>query len=442
MSENIIKDLGNGLIVRSASNEDTDELATFNSNIHRDEGEDEPNEFIDAWVRMLMTGSHPTVKPSDFTVVIDTTTNKIVSSLNLIPQTWSYEGIEFGVGRPELVGTDPEYRHRGLVREQLNIVHQWSEERGHKMQAITGIPYYYRQFGYEMCLNLGGSRIGYRPHVPKLKEDEKENYTFRPAAPDDIPFISAVYNHAVKRSLIACVRDDAVWQYDIFGKSEKATAAWMIIETLEAEPVGFCVHANEMWGPNIHLWEYELYPGVSYLDVTPSVIRYLDATGLALAEKNEKVEYSGYTFGLGGEHPVYEALPERMPRVGKPYAWYIRIPDLPDFLTHIGPALEKRLAESPAVRHTGDLKLSFYRSGVKLSFEKGVLKGVEVYKPENNEDSDVLFPDLTFLQVLVGYKSFTELSDSLPDCAGRNDHGRALATFLFPRVASYVWAIN
>jgi hypothetical protein len=36
--------------------------------------------------------------------------------MNLISQIWAYEGIPFGVGRPELVGTLPEYRNRGLVR--------------------------------------------------------------------------------------------------------------------------------------------------------------------------------------------------------------------------------------------------------------------------------------------------------------------------------------
>jgi len=441
MSEKFYKDLGNGLVLRTATIEDTDDLATFNSNIHRDQNADEPNPFVDAWVRDLMKGVHPTLKPSDFTVVIDTKTNKIVSSLNLIPQTWSYEGIEFGVGRPELVGTDPEYRHRGLIREQFNVIHQWSKERGHKMQAITGIPFYYRQFGYEMCLNLGGSRIGYRPHVPKLKDGEKESYAFRPATPDDIPFITSVYNHAVKRSMITCVRDKAIWDYDIFGKSEKTQAAWRIVETLDAEPMGFCVHTKEMWGPNIQLWDYELKPGASYLDVTLCLIRYLDARGRELAEKKEDVEYAGYNFGLGGEHPAYEALPERMPRVGKPYTWYIRIPDLPDFLNHIHPVLEKRLAESPACGYTGELKLSFYRSGVKLSFEKGLLKEVIGYIPKSLEDNDVLLPDLTILQMLTGYKTFTELDDSHPDCGAHSDHGRALAKFLFPQKASNVRAI-
>jgi len=442
MSNQIFKDLGGGLILRSATIEDTDELATFNSMIHKNEGEEEPNEFIASWVRDLMTKPHPTMKPSDFMVVVDTRTNKIVSSLNLIPQTWSYEGISFGVGRPELVGTDLQYRRRGLVREQFKVIHKISEERGHKMQAITGIPFYYRQFGYEMCLNLGGSRIGYRPHVPKLKDDEEEKFKFRAAIEKDIPFIAEVYNAAIQRSMIACLRDYEIWHYDIFGKSEKARGAWMIIETPEGEPLGFILHAPEMWGPNIQVWGYELKPGVSYLDVTPSAIRYLEATGLELAEKKEKIELQGYGFGLGGEHPAYDALPERMPRVGKPYSWYIRVPDLPDFLYHIRPVLEKRLAESPAVGYSGDLKLSFFRSGVKLSFEKGSIKAVEDYQPKTSEDGDAFFPELTFLQLLVGYASFTELSDSLPDCFARNDHGRALAKFLFPKQASNVWGLN
>jgi hypothetical protein len=440
---NIInKELGDGLILRNATIEDTDELAIFNSNIHKDPGQEEPNEFVDAWVRNLMTKPHPTLKPSDFTVILDTKTGKIVSSMNLIPQTWSYGGIEFEVGRPELVGTDPEYRRRGLVREQFNVIHQWSEERGHKMQAITGIPFYYRQFGYEMCMDLGGSRVGYRPHVPKLKDDEKEKFAFRPATLEDIPFISMVYNYVIKRSLIACVRDEVTWKYDIFGKPEKATAAWMIITTREGEALGFCLHAKEMWGPNIQLWGYELKPGVSYLEVTPSLIRYLEKIGLELAKKKGDIELQGYSFGLGGKHPAYDVLPERMPRMGKPYAWYIRVPDLPDFLNHIAPVLEKRLAESPAVGFTGALKLNFYRSGVRISFEKGVVKGVESYNPLSAEDGDVLFPDLTFLQLLVGHTSFAELSDSLPDCDARNDHGRALIKYLFPKKTSNVWALN
>jgi predicted acetyltransferase len=79
----------------------------------------------------------------------------------LIPQTWTYAGVPFGVGRPEAVGTDPDYRRRGLIRMQFEVLHGKSAAMGHLVQGITGIPWYYRQFGYEYALDLDGGRIPY-----------------------------------------------------------------------------------------------------------------------------------------------------------------------------------------------------------------------------------------------------------------------------------------
>src|SRR5512135_1012049 len=123
-----------------------------------------------------MSGKHPTFGVGDFTIVENSQTGEIVSALNLIPQTWTYAGIPFKVGRPELVGTLPEYRNRGLVRKQFEVIHQWSKENGDMLLGITGIPYYYRLFGYEMAMNLGGGRAGFPTHIPRLDEGEGEPY--------------------------------------------------------------------------------------------------------------------------------------------------------------------------------------------------------------------------------------------------------------------------
>lgn len=61
----------------------------------------------------------------------------------------------------------PEYRRRGLVRAQFDVIHQWSAARGQLVQVISGIPFYYCQFGYEMGLALSGGR-GHRPAVDWL----------------------------------------------------------------------------------------------------------------------------------------------------------------------------------------------------------------------------------------------------------------------------------
>ena len=159
-----IMDMSDGLVMRRSSAADTDRLAEFNGRIHGDDAEDAA--AVAAWTRDLLRNPPPAFSPNDFVIVEDPSTGEIISSLNLISQTWTYEGIPFGVGRPELVGTKPDYRGRGLVRAQFEVIHEWSRQRGELVQAITGIPYFYRQFGYEMGLDLGGGRGGFEPQVP------------------------------------------------------------------------------------------------------------------------------------------------------------------------------------------------------------------------------------------------------------------------------------
>jgi len=167
--QKIIRDLGDGLVLRRATREDTEALVTFNARIHGNLEKEERDERVGAWTRDLMERPHPTFDVGDFTIVEDTRSAEIVSSLNLISQTWTYGGIPFGVGRPELVGTHPDYRNRGLVRAQFETIHQWSAERGEKIQAITGIPYYYRLFGYEMARNWAAAGSATCPMFPNWK---------------------------------------------------------------------------------------------------------------------------------------------------------------------------------------------------------------------------------------------------------------------------------
>src|SRR2546423_1458805 len=160
-------DLPDGLLLRQSRADDVDALAAFNADVHR-AGAPEPAAWVAGWTRDLMRGNHPTHSPDCFTIVEEKATGRIVSALNLISQTWSYAGIPFGVGRFELVGTHPEYRRRGLIRRQFEQVHRWSAERGELVQGITGIGWYYRQFGYAYALDHTGARHLPAHQVPKL----------------------------------------------------------------------------------------------------------------------------------------------------------------------------------------------------------------------------------------------------------------------------------
>jgi hypothetical protein len=440
-TKNIIRDLGNGLILRHSSPADADALADFCGRIHSDSGFDQPDIYIAAWVRDLLTRPHPTFHPDDFTVVEEVSTGRIISTLNLISQTWSYEGIAFGVGRIELVGTLPEFRNRGLIRLQFDEVHQWSKERGELVQAITGIPFYYRQFGYEMAIDLDGRRYGHEAHVPKLKDGQQELYRVRPAREADLPFIARTYDEICKRDMIVCERTPELFRYDLSRQDiEDAYIVTRIIEDKTGEPVGVLKHLSFVGNGSLTAYFYELKSGVSWLEVTPSVVRYLWQTGQEFAKAAGKI-CTSFGFALGERHPAYATIKERLPDVHDSYAWYVRVPDLLGFLNHIKPALEKRLAESIATGYSGEIRINFYRSGLRLGIDHGQIT-IEPWKPGPHPDEgNIAFPNLTFLQMVFGYRSYEELHYAFPDCWCDGDHVRVLINTLFPKKTSNIYPI-
>ena len=189
---------------------------------------------------------------------------------------------------------------------------------------------------------------------------------------------------------------------------------------------------------------YEVIPGVSWSAVTPTVARYLFTTGLAYAARDNKQDkFAAFGFCLGDEHPVYQVLHDNLPHVQKPYSWYVRLPDLPGFLRHIAPVLERRLSSSLLAGHSGVLTLTFYRTGLRMVFEKGKLVTVEPWKPNpQGHSGDAAFPDLTFLQLLFGYRSLDELKYAFADCWYDSDEVYALLNSLFPKQSSDIWAIS
>jgi hypothetical protein len=441
-TKKIIRDLGNGLILRRSSTADADALADFCARIHSDAGPDQPDLYIAAWTRDLLTRPHPTFHPDDFTVVEETATGRIVSTLNWISQTWSYEDIKFGVGRPELVGTLPEFRNRGLVRLQFDEVHQWSAERGEQVQAITGIPFYYRQFGYEMAIDLDGRRLGHTAHVPMLKEGEQEPYHVRVATEADAPTIAEIYNEIRKRYMVVCERTPELFRYDI--SREDIAGAYVMtrmIEDRNGNIVGSLKHVSHAANGSLNMFYYELKPRISWLDVTPSVIRYLWKTGQEYAKRDGKT-FTSFGFALGEQHPAYDAIKDRLTDVRGSYAWYIRVPDLPGFLNHIKPVLERRLADSIAENYSREIKISFYRTGLRLVLEQGRITIIEPWKPSlHPNEGNIAFPNLTFLQLVFGYRSYEELHYAFPDCWCDDDEVRVLLTAMFPKKTSNIYPV-
>ncbi|MBI5305862.1 MAG: GNAT family N-acetyltransferase [Chloroflexi bacterium] len=424
--------LGDGLVLRTATLADVEPLAKFSGEVF---GRDHFDENAAAFTREYIT-AHPAVGASNVFLVEDTVAHKIVSTMLLIPQTWSYAGIPFAVGRPEMVASDPNYRRRGLVREQFDTLHALSAAMGHQLQGITGIPYFYRQFGYEYALDLSGGKLLTFDAIPGLKAGEPEPYRLRAMTYDDLAFAQSLYARDCARSLVACPRTDAYWRYLLdVSPDSYCKCPFNIIENAEGRAVGYVVTTREL---GMNAWygtfEFAVIEGQSMRAVMPTVLRAMKVMALDEGKKQNK-EIKGLYLNLGRAHPAYDAMPELPTRMRSVYGWYIRVTDVPAFIHHVAPALETNLQQSAFAGHTGEIKINEYRGGMRLILDKGSVRA-ETWQPIEHE-ADAGFPPRVFLQLLFGRHSMTELREVYPDAWAKDD-AWFLLDALFPKRGSFV----
>jgi hypothetical protein len=223
-----------------------------------------------------------------------------------------------------------------------------------------------------------------------------------------------------------------MWLYEMtvaHPESDNALAATMI-ETAEGEAVAY--FEEHQWGTSFTVTEIGVRRGHSWRAVALFLTRLLKEKADELNKTLEK-PITNVSFFLGEASPVYEALGRQLEKQIRPYAWYLRAPDLPAFLRHITPVLERRLAGSVMAGHSGALRLNLFREQIALVWEGGRLREVGTFERKYLADGDAAFPDLTFLQLLFGYRSFDELSRNFADCYADNAEAAVLLEILFPR---------
>ena len=78
--------LEDDLILRSSTITDEDQVVELNRIVHGNPAKNELAEDVGHWTRDLFAGSNRDISPADFTVVEDTSTKKIVSTICLMSQ--------------------------------------------------------------------------------------------------------------------------------------------------------------------------------------------------------------------------------------------------------------------------------------------------------------------------------------------------------------------
>ena len=432
--------LADGLVLRTATPEDAAELAEFNA-VQQAE-DDLPGDLVHEWTLELFESPPPRFRAEDDIVVVeDTATGRIVSSVLLIPQDWSYAGVVVPVGQPELVATDPAYRRRGLIREQFAEIHRRSEAVGDLWQVIGGIPWYYRQFGYAYALDLPPVPV-WRP--PAKVPDPPAEIALRAATLADLPFLARVDAHGLRDGL-GCVRDEAAWRYELTHRPGSLSGReLLVVERSTAagrEPIGFVAHTSMLRYGSASIWAFELAPGESWLAPTAAVLLHLDAW----ARSHPDGPGGGVRLLVPEGHPARRSAATGLTG-GRPsgYGFYVRMTDPARALTAVRTVLEDRLARSPAVGHTGEVVIDLYTGTLRLRFEDGRLEAVvaDGPRPDDAPPADVSLPAEWLLHLVLGNRSLAELQATVADCLVETDTGALVLDALFPRMPLFPWTMG
>lgn len=434
------KQLAGGLILRTLSEGCTGDREQLPDFYRRINGEGDPEEVAESlvyWTHDLMD-KHPTTSLDDIFVVVDPAhSERIVSATLLIPQRWRYEEIPIEVGRPELVATDAEYRGRGLVRTLFEAVHERSAALGHQLQVVTGIPHFYRQFGYTMAVDLGSHAAFALATLDDSAPEQKPSYILRPATVADVADISKWHDYMARERLLTEDRSPDQWRYVIAGNDPRSdnARAYLCIVGADGGSVGYIELANNLnYEHVLYCVAYVIGEQSSYLATFDDVMRGVKQWAQARFGKCPTM----IAFSPGCHSSVNALIRHKIGGIvrDQAYKWYLRVPDPVAFLRHIRPVLERRLEGSGANRYTGEFRIGFYDlTGVALTFDQGRI--VEIAPVKGKDGYDLSCPWHLFWNIVFGDQNVGEMSAVLPEVRA-SSKGDVLSAALFPKKLSWL----
>lgn len=374
---------------------------------------------LDALAKKLVD-HHPNMTLKNIYFVRDK--GRMVSTLNLIPVTWNIGGIKLKVAEMGYVGTLPEYRRKGLIRKLVEAYHRDVEAQGYDLAVIEGIPYFYRQFGYEYAVPLLEETRLRLDQIP----DCESTVQIRRFIDEDVPVAIELLEKAQEKYFVHSVRDEAIW------KTQHRTS-------IASDPEPFQAFAVEESGRVVAYFRMREIPTEKELLLTEiSEVDQPVAQAILAFLKEYGVTHGLETISVNVSYE--EPFAEQVVALGgmrrfPTYAWQLRVTDYVKIFQKMTPLLESRLANSMYCRLTETLGFNFRSFTIEVACKDGRI--VSIQRMESGPRSPIGLNPTVFVQLLTGYRSREELETVFPDVRIAVSH-RHLIDVLFPKLPSYI----
>ena len=251
--------------------------------------------------------------------------SQVVSTLTLLDEEvrvavpGSDDVLALPAGQVELVATDAGYEGRGLVRALMAWAHERSAHRGHVVQVMVGIPYFYRLFGYSYAIDVQPDRMITAP--PSVAD----GLTVRAAGGADLPALAALQDAAQAVADVRMPHSTACWRWL---QARSASELWaverdgQVVATGRTYPPDDGGELSEAAAVDVDAAAARVAHCVGRLDGKP--LGVADRPGTPVAELLDKI----------AEPPP----PREIQR------YYVRIPDAAQLFDVLRPVLDARLA--------------------------------------------------------------------------------------------------
>ena len=407
--------LPDGLVLRTARPADLDQIGALLT----DRGE--PDDAVDHRLAVL----DPDLGWGACAVVVDG--DRVVSTATLLDESLRVGDVVLPAGQVELVATATGDEGRGLVRALMAWAHGRSAERGHLLQVLIGIPYFYRRFGYAYAVDIpparsllpstaaldrGTVRSSARapgPAASTVPASPSGAARLRSAAPGDLAALAALQDATQARFDVAMPHPAARWRWLL-----EHTAT----RTLVLERDGVVVASARVRDDGEELLVAE--PAAVDADAADSLLALLaaDRQDVHVVHRAGTVTGAAWDADLG---PSGEAAEQ----------YYVRLPDPAAVLDAVRPVLHGRVLGAGIERFGQEIVLSTFGAHYRMAVAEDGLGPVRVGGPMQSPGSVGgigVAPD-HLAALLLGGRGLSGLSRVRPDVYAADP---ALADLLFP----------
>lgn len=441
--------LRDGMVARWATPADIPAILACYGSAFADQADGPVNTFAINYAHGFLTRNHPAAGVADCAIICDTDNRTVLAATILMHTRINYAGVTIPVGRPEIVASHHSVRGRGLVRHIFAMLHARSDQSGDCLQLIAGIPYFYRQFGYEYAIAYAGSRKIPFSAIPPLPANTSEAYTLRRATPQDSATILQYYardcaRHHDGQRLAITAPIDATYLEWTMNTHADAIDPWVpyVITRSDGSSVGYLFTSRMRWLNHIGVWGIFI-EGLPLLDSQfASIARGLIALSTVIpAHESAPPQADTLFFCLGDTHPIYPHC-ETFPHTHKAAdAWYVRIADISRFINLIAPVLLQRMADSAYAEFVGTIAVSCYRDGFDIHISPEQITAHAWPSAQAHPNAQAHYPPLVILQQLLGYRSRQQLQAHYPDVRIAQTIA-PLIDILFPTLPTWVVALD